>query len=319
MPLLGVDIAWERPTIAQIQATGAHWVARYFSPDASKNLTAAEVHDYPAAGLGIVTVFESTTGRATGGYAAGMADARLAEQQRAAAGLPTTHVHYFAVDQDTSWASVQAYFDGAIAWLGIGRVGCYGGFPVIEGAAAHGIRYLWQTTAWSAGRWSTHATIRQTGATTLSGGADIDQAEVPDFGQFPRPVTPEVDMPITPDDARLIASTLLNTPVPDLALPDGKGGFVQNAFIQLPERAGQRHAQVVDLLSTVLTAVRQDAQNSLDARDAARNAVTALAEVKATLAASGSPVAAQVQAGMDAALRHLGTILDGTTGGAVGG
>lgn len=126
-------------------------------------------------------------------------------------------------------------------------------------------------------------------------------------------------MPITPDDARLIASTLLNTPVPDLALPDGKGGFVQNAFIQLPERAGQRHAQVVDLLSTVLTAVRQDAQNSLDARDAARNAVTALAEVKATLAASGSPVAAQVQAGMDAALRHLGTILDGTTGGAVGG
>jgi hypothetical protein len=198
VPQLGIDIAWDRPTIAAIKATGAHWVARYFSTDATKNITAAEVHDYPAAGLAVVTVFESSAGRATQGRAAGIADARLAEQQRAAVGLPAGHVHHFAVDEDTSWASVQAYFDGAASVIGLARTGCYGGLHVIEGAHAHGIGYLWQTVAWSGGVWSQHATIRQTGGTTLSGGADLDYAEVPDFGQYPRPTTPEADM--TPDE-----------------------------------------------------------------------------------------------------------------------
>lgn len=193
--LKGMDVAWARPTIAQILATGAHWVARYFSPDASKNLTVAEVKSYPAAGLGIVTVFESTTGRARQGRAAGVADAQLAERQRAAVGLPATHIHHFAVDEDTDWASVQAYFDGAASVIGLARVGCYGGFPVIEGAAAHGIHFLWQTVAWSGGRWSAHATIRQPGGTLLAGAADVDYAEAPDFGQYPRPVAPPAPNP----------------------------------------------------------------------------------------------------------------------------
>lgn len=188
--LLGIDVAWARPTVAEITATGAHWVARYFSTDPRKNLTAAEVHDYPAAGLSIVTVWETTTGRATAGRAAGIEDARAAEAERIAVGLPDTHVHHFAVDEDTSWASVQPYFDGAASVIGQARQGCYGGFPVIEGAAAHGIHFLWQTVAWSNGRWSVHATIRQTGGTTLSGGADLDYADVPDFGQYPHPVAP---------------------------------------------------------------------------------------------------------------------------------
>jgi hypothetical protein len=198
MALEGVDIAWARPTIAAIKATGAHWVARYFSPDASKNLTAAEVHDYPAAGLSIVTVFESTAGRATQGRAAGIADAKLAEQERHAVGLPDNHVHHFAVDLDTSWASVKAYFDGVVSVLGLGRTGCYGGVHVIDGAHSYGLNYLWQTVAWSGGVWSPHATIRQTGGTTLSGGADIDYAEVPDFGQYPRPSAPPAPKPKPP-------------------------------------------------------------------------------------------------------------------------
>lgn len=198
---LGIDIAWDRPTIAAIKATGAHWVARYFSTDTTKNLTASEVHDYPAAGLAVVTVFESSAGRATQGRAAGIADARLAEQQRAAVGLPASHVHHFAVDEDTSWASVQAYFDGAASVIGLGRTGCYGGLHVIEGAHGYGIDYLWQTVAWSGGVWSPHATIRQMGGTVLSGGADVDYAEVSDFGQFPRPAAPKPVPPPAPAPA----------------------------------------------------------------------------------------------------------------------
>lgn len=197
-PLLGIDVAWDRPTVAQIKALGAHWVARYFSTDGSKDLTAAEVTAYPAAGLAIVTVWETTTGRATGGFAAGVVDAHTAEEERAAAGLPPTHVHHFAVDEDTSWASVQPYFNGIISVLGLARTGCYGGLHVIEGAHAHGIRYLWQTVAWSNGQWSPYATIRQTGGTVLSGGADLDDAEVPDFGQTPRPVAPKPPTPTPP-------------------------------------------------------------------------------------------------------------------------
>jgi hypothetical protein len=190
MTLTGIDVAWARPTVAEIKAAGAHWVARYFSTDDRKDLHASEVTAYHAAGLGIVTVWETTAGRALAGRAAGIADAKAAEAQRKAVGLPGTHVHHFAVDQDAAWASVVAYFDGVISVLGLARVGAYGGLRVIEGAHGHGIRYLWQTVAWSGGAWSAHATIRQPGGTTLHGGADWDTAMVPDFGQYPRPVAP---------------------------------------------------------------------------------------------------------------------------------
>jgi hypothetical protein len=190
MPVTGVDIAWARPSVAQIKGVGAHWVARYLSADTSKNITAAEVRDYRAAGLGTVVVWETSAGRATAGYAAGQADARAAEVERKAVGLPADMPIHLAVDEDTSWSSVAPYFSGAASVIGQARVGVYGGFKVIEGAAAARYHYLWQTVAWSGGRWSGHATIRQSGGTTLAGGADWDQAETPDFGQYPRPVAP---------------------------------------------------------------------------------------------------------------------------------
>lgn len=205
MSLIGVDLAWDRPTVAQIEAVGAHFVARYLSTDAKKNIRAAEVTAYKAAGLGTVVVWETTTGRATAGRAAGVADAQAAEAQRKAVGLPPDMVVHFAVDEDTTWASVSPYMAGAASVIGKARVGVYGGYQVIEGAAAAGYRYLWQTVAWSGGHWSSHATIRQPGGTTLSGGADWDTAMTPDYGQYPRPV-PLEDI-VTPDDIKAVATT----------------------------------------------------------------------------------------------------------------
>jgi hypothetical protein len=187
MALKGFDFAWTKPTPAQVKANGGHWVAGYFSHDATKDLTHALVSGFLAADIAVVSVWETTTGRATEGQAAGVTDAHAAEAQRIACGLPATHVIYFAVDEDTSWASVQAYFDGAVSVLGAARVGVYGGYHVVEGAHAHGIRYLWQTIAWSGGQWSAHANIRQEGGTVWGGSADVDQAEVTDYGQTPRP------------------------------------------------------------------------------------------------------------------------------------
>lgn len=218
-PLLGIDVAWDRPTVAQIKATGAHWVARYFSPDSTKNLTAGEVISYPAGGLSIVTVYESTAARALAGYAAGKADAQAAEAQRKAVGLPAAHVHYFAVDTDTTWAKVWPYFQGVRSVLPIARVGVYGGLKVIDGAYGQGFRFLWQTVAWSSGQWSPHASIRQPGGTLLGGQADVDYSEVPDFGQTPRPVIPKpsptpAPVPIPAEDTNMIIVAVDRKSVP---------------------------------------------------------------------------------------------------------
>ena len=192
---LVLDIAWDRPTTAQIKATGAVGVMRYFSPDTTKNITAAEVTDYTANGLAVGTVYESTAGRATAGQAAGAADARLAEEERVKVGLPNTHIHHFAVDSDVPWSSVQAYFDGVISMVGLVRTGAYGSFRVVEGAYGHGIRKLWQTSAWSGGQLSSHATLYQSGGTLLGGQADINRTLAADWGQYPRP-TPPVPPPM---------------------------------------------------------------------------------------------------------------------------
>lgn len=203
-PATVLDIAWDRPSVAQIQATGAVGVARYFSPDPSKNLTASEVGAYTLAGLSTVTVFESTAGRALAGYGAGQSDARLAESQRLACGLPSTHPVHMAVDTDTTWSSVQAYFEGAASVLGIRRTGCYGGVKVITGAHGYGLRYLWQTVAWSAGQVSPYTTLYQNGGTALGGQADINHVLVRDYGQYPPDTGADV---ITPADLPVLVNT----------------------------------------------------------------------------------------------------------------
>lgn len=187
-----IDIAWDRPTTAQIKATGAVGVLRYFSTDSTKNLTAAEVADYHANGLGVADVWETTETRATQGYQAGVDDANLAEGQRAADGLPAGAPIYFAVDTDTDWASVADYFRGTHDVLGndaagIPRSGVYGGLAVINGAHAAGFRRLWQTVAWSGGVRSPYAVLYQNGSTVLGGNADVNDILAADWGQYPSP------------------------------------------------------------------------------------------------------------------------------------
>ena len=204
MQLKGIDVAWDKPSVADIKATGAKWVARYFSTDPTKDLTPGEVSQYTAAGLAIVTVWETSTGRALQGAHAGVQDAQAAMQERAACGLPQTCPIHFAVDMDAQWSQVQSYFDGVTSVLGKDLTGVYGGIKIANGAHTYGLKYIWQADAWSYGQWSAWATIRQTGGTTLGGGADFDYAEVPDFGQYPRP-----EEIVTPQDKQDIANLVL--------------------------------------------------------------------------------------------------------------
>jgi hypothetical protein len=192
MSLMGVDIAWARPDSSQIRAAGAHFVARYLSPDSSKNLTASEVQSYPADGLSIVVVWESAANRMLDGYAAGVADAQAAEIQRAAVGLPSTMPLYFACDFDavgSQYHTVNEYMRGVNSVIGLSRSGIYAGYCVVENvfAAPATAAYAWQADAWSNGNWSAHANIRQENGTLFAGGADVDYAETTDYGQYPRP------------------------------------------------------------------------------------------------------------------------------------
>lgn len=288
MALMGIDFAWSKPTAAEAKAAGARWAAGYYSNDPSKNLTASLVSEYIAAGLSIVGVWETTTSRATAGYSAGVYDAQTADSQRAGVGLPDTAVIHLAVDEDTDWASVEQYFAGASSVLGQHRVGVYGGIRVIAGAAAAGYTYLWQADAWSNGQWDPHATIHQESTTLFGGNADVDYAEVPDFGQTPHP---EVDMPLTPADVQAIWN--YSETDADTGKPVRFG-----AVMAWMDRIHHNQANAVAEVKSEL--------------DAVKAAVAAVSEVKLTDAQVSALVAQIVPVLVPQLVTALGHQLDGT-------
>lgn len=200
-----LDVAWSNPTAAQIKATGATGVIGYLSNDPTKNLSAGQVSSYVLAGIRVGTVWETTQGRALAGYAAGQADARQAEAQRAAIGLPPTLLHRAAVDTDTTWASVAAYFEGWASIVGKSRVTPYGGYKVTTGAYGYGLRRAWQTLAWSGGRLDTNAALYQNGHSALNGAADVNTILAADWGQYP-PLEAQ-DMTLTEADLKVLLGT----------------------------------------------------------------------------------------------------------------
>jgi len=115
---------------------------RYLSPGANpKNLTAVERDQLLAAGLSIGLVWESSASRAGQGFLAGATDARAAETEANALGLPVRCPVFYAVDFDASAGAVAPYFAGVNSVAGH-PVGVYGSANVIEGVAA---AFKWQT------------------------------------------------------------------------------------------------------------------------------------------------------------------------------
>jgi Rv2525c-like, glycoside hydrolase-like domain/Putative peptidoglycan binding domain len=216
----GIDYAWAdpKPPPAQLRADGVGFVARYLSTDPSKNLTAAERAALTAAGIAVCVVWETTAGRMLGGPAAGQADARAADAQARACGMPGIPL-YFAADQDfdpDDQPALHSYLDAAAAVIGRGRTGMYGGYwPLRRAFDAGKITYGWQAYAWSrkaAGvdpgpgavevelggitYWfDRRAQLRQVANGVHLAGlpgleVDLDDSAAADFGQWPRPAGP---------------------------------------------------------------------------------------------------------------------------------
>jgi X-X-X-Leu-X-X-Gly heptad repeat protein len=190
----GVDYAWSRPDPHQLYALGKRFACRYLSYNTSgKNLTQAEADRLIAAGVAVVSNWENAVGDATQGYDVGRRYAADASNQARACGAPADRPIYFSVDFDISGASdktieaIRQYFAGIRSILGRGRTGVYGGYDTIRLAAGEGwAAWLWQTYAWSAGRWHPANNIEQYRNNVIVAGAecDLDRALTADYGQW---------------------------------------------------------------------------------------------------------------------------------------
>lgn len=155
---LGIDFAWARPDPAAVWGAGYRFVMGYLSAGGSKDLTAASIAAYRAAGLQVGLVWETTANRALSDAAGGAADGAAAEAEANAVGYPADCVIFAAVD----FAATVAQIDGPIrnymlAFSAATRrpVGVYGSYDVVSRICTPGqapVAYAWQTMAWSGGR-----------------------------------------------------------------------------------------------------------------------------------------------------------------------
>ncbi len=172
----GLDYAWSKPSIMKMRLKNVKYVIRYLSYDTSgKTLTSKEFKAIRKAGLKVGVVWETKAARARDGYAAGASDAREAIRQLLKIGSPNNVPVFFAVDFDANPVSVAAYFRGVISVIGLQRVGVYGSYDVVKYLSEHKLAtFLWQTYAWSHGKWYKGNHIEQYKTEVTFDGADVD-------------------------------------------------------------------------------------------------------------------------------------------------
>lgn len=202
-----VDYSFARYTGAGLKAAGIDVVIRYLPIGSRKDLTVAEVTDLTSHGISVATVYETTTGRAREGFAAGTTDARKANAAADKIGQSKDRPIYYAVDEGAPWSAVSAYFDGVASIPGRAW-GVYGPYDVIEGARSTKSKWLWQCAGFSGRGGGTGGSVmditqevrsdgkgrRLSSAAILYqcfGGAplastDLNLAFVADIGQWPK-------------------------------------------------------------------------------------------------------------------------------------
>jgi hypothetical protein len=204
---LGLDYSAGRPGGAAIAAAGYTFVMRYLDNGIHSgrvNIDAAEFTDLRAHSVAVGLVWESQADRATGGAAAGTADAHAALASAAAIGASGWPI-YFAVDFDipdyapgsadplAKLGPVGQYLLAVRAVLGFWYTGVYGGYYAVHRALDAGCASLsWQTLAWSGNQVDGRIQLLQRlGSVTVGGVAcDVNEQHTDYFGQSA--ITPAV-------------------------------------------------------------------------------------------------------------------------------
>lgn len=178
---------------------GMGFAARYLVPVTYswKRLIRGEAEALTAAGLRIVSVFETGAGRPAGGAAAGEADGSLAFLEAKEIRQPIGSAIYAAVDYDAQakhFDAIEAYLRAFAKEIPGYKLGVYGSYDVVEEMADRkAAAYFWQTYAWSGGKRSSRATLYQyqNGASLAGASIDLDEA-TGDIGAWDtRPVIKE--------------------------------------------------------------------------------------------------------------------------------
>jgi hypothetical protein len=168
-------------TAAAFARDGYVFVARYLVPNSWKMLTRQEAETITAAGLKIVSVFETTANRPLTGRDGGLNDGAFALSLARTMGQPEGSAIYFAVDFDATadqMPLVIAYIRAASENTPGYNTGVYGSYAVIEAARVAGAcSRFWQTYAWSRGSKSDAANIYQYENDILVHGIGVDLDE----------------------------------------------------------------------------------------------------------------------------------------------
>lgn len=190
----GCDFAnLPRPAPSALRAAGLSFACRYVVSSSTidgKPFTLAEARQLAEAGIDVVSNWERSQYDAKRSFPGGVADAREAFRNAAACGMPEERPIYFSVDWDVQPADlpvIRDYFHGIVSVLGVDRTGVYGGLRAVADLSQLGLaKWIWQTYAWSGGKWHPNAHIRQTKNDVQVGGAtvDLDSAMTDDFGQW---------------------------------------------------------------------------------------------------------------------------------------
>ncbi|WP_018752656.1 DUF1906 domain-containing protein [Paenibacillus sanguinis] len=165
----GIDCAIPITTTGakKLAAAGYKFAARYLVPPRLKwkRLNRAEAEAITAAGMQIISVFETTASRPAGGASAGTVDGLEAYQEALLIKQPKGTAIYFAVDYDASskdYDKIEAYLRETAKQIKGYRVGVYGSYTVIEEMAKRrAAEHFWQTYAWSRGKKSDQADVYQ--------------------------------------------------------------------------------------------------------------------------------------------------------------
>ncbi|MEF2967775.1 DUF1906 domain-containing protein [Paenibacillus sp. M1] len=227
----------------QFRADGFEFVCRYLVPSGWKRLTKKEAGDISAAGLKIVSVFETTASRALGGRTAGLNDGRIAIETAAVVGQPKGSRIYFAVDFDATASQM----DKVLEYIKAARetataqgytAGVYGSAAVVEAAMkAQACTGFWQTYAWSRGRKVEGIHIYQydngpkgLGKLLNNVNVDLDIASG-NVGWWDTLSRPEVQNPLKPGETQEVKERMLNKEDANKVI-----GFLKAAYEAVEQR-----------------------------------------------------------------------------------
>lgn len=190
----GVDYSFSRPDIQAMARDGVKFAVRYFGTTSSgKNATKGECDSLRAAGIDVITNYESSAGFMVNGYNEGVSCAQKANNNAKDCGAPASAPIIFSLDVDprglssSQWAGVYQFTDGAASIIGRARTWVYGGYDAMlrlfnDGKIGGG----WQTYAWSEGRWDTRAALQQyqNGINRWGGQVDYNRSIFSPYGAW---------------------------------------------------------------------------------------------------------------------------------------